>query len=207
MNRHGLWFGPLAAAIFALGVAFLAAMIPGYSHVHRTMSEIGEVGSPVQWPFTVMALAVAVCILVFAGALRSVSMAARHSPAAAYLCACMAISLAGVGIFSFPHPLHNAFGISELIGYQAPLVFALSWRGDVRAKGLVAFSWIVFAMICFAIVLNLSSIDPAGGLWQHVRPVIGIAQRALFGAWFVWCACAGPALFRRWSGAAAGAAA
>ena len=33
----------------------------------------------------------------------------------------------GNGIFAFPHPLHNTFGIYELIGYRAPLALALSW--------------------------------------------------------------------------------
>jgi hypothetical protein len=29
--------------------------------------------------------------------------------------ACMAVSAAGVGVFAHPHPLHNVFGLSELI--------------------------------------------------------------------------------------------
>lgn len=65
------------------------------------MSEIGEMGSPARFPFTIMLCCVALCLLVFA---------------------------AGVGIFAFPHPLHNIFGESELIGYQAPVAFALTWR-------------------------------------------------------------------------------
>jgi len=197
MTRFGLLFGPLATVLFVLGVAVLATMVPGYSHVHQTMSEIGEVGSPVQMPFTIMAVAVAVCILVFAIALRGASVAAGHSALAAYVTGCMAISLAGVGIFSFPHPLHNVFGISEIVGYQAPLAFALTWRRDPRARSLVAFSWIMFVAVWIAIGLNLSSLDSSGSLWHTVHPVIGIAQRALFGAWFLWLAVTGLALFAK----------
>ena len=197
MTRIGLLFGPLAAVLFILGVAALAAMIPGYSHVHQTMSEIGEAGSPVQVSFTIMAVLVAFCILVFAIALRGTSVAAGHSPLAAYVTGCMVISLTGVGIFSFPHPLHNVFGISEIVGYQAPLAFALTWRRDPRAKTIVAFSWVMFVAVWIAIALNLSSLDPASSLWHAVHPVIGIAQRALFGAWFLWLAVTGLALFAK----------
>ena len=41
-----LLFGPVAAAVLVLGVAGLALMVPGYSDVRQTVSEIGEVGSP-----------------------------------------------------------------------------------------------------------------------------------------------------------------
>src|SRR5262249_31636530 len=129
--------------------------------------------------------------------LGSASVAAGHSALAAYVTGCMVISLTGVGVFSFPHPLHNVFGISELIGYQAPLAFALTWRRDPRVKALVAFSWIMFVAVWIAIALNLSSLDPASSLWHAVHPVIGIAQRAPFGAWFLWLAVTGLALFAK----------
>ena len=76
----------------------------------------------------------AACILVFASAVRDLSVTAGHSRLAAYLVGFMALSAAGVGVFAYPHPLHNIFGISELIGYQAPLVFALTWRRDPRCE-------------------------------------------------------------------------
>ncbi len=56
----------------------------------------------------------------------------------------MALPAAGIGVFAYPHPLHNVFGLSELIGYQAPLILSLTWRRDPQATTLVAFSWIMF---------------------------------------------------------------
>ena len=41
-----LLFGPLAGILLVFGVGALALMVPGYSHVHQTVSEIGEIGSP-----------------------------------------------------------------------------------------------------------------------------------------------------------------
>jgi Protein of unknown function (DUF998) len=193
--NYRLLFGPLAGAILGFGMTGLAFLIPGYSHVQQTVSEIGEIGSPARVPFAIMLCCVAGSILVFAWAVRDLSIAAHRSPFAAYLIGFMALSAVGVGVFAYPHPLHNLFGLSEMIGYQAPLVFALTWRRDPQAKTLVVLSWILFAVICGAIVLNLSFV--AAPVWAYVKPVHGIAQRALFSAWFGWCALAGILLFQQ----------
>jgi lysylphosphatidylglycerol synthetase-like protein (DUF2156 family) len=155
-------FGPLAATILGLGIAGLALLIPSYSHVQQTVSEIGEIGSPARMPFTVMLCFVAVCLLVFASAVRDLSVALHHSTLPGYLIVFMAVPAARTAVFAYPHFLHNIFGISELIGYQAPFVFALAWRRDQRAKTLVRLSWIFFMLIWAAIVLNLSSLDRQG---------------------------------------------
>lgn len=196
-GRYRLLFGPLAGVILGFGITGLARLLPGYSHVHQTVSEIGEIGSPARVPFAIMLCCVAACILVFASAVRDLSIMANHSRLAAYLTGFMALPAAGIGIFAYPHPLHNVFGLSELIGYQAPLVLALTWRRDPRARTLVALSWISSVLIWGAILLNLSSLDRQGVIWAYVKPVHGLAQRALFAAWFGWCAAAGVLLFQR----------
>jgi hypothetical membrane protein len=194
---YRLLFGPMAGTILALGIGGLALMIPGYNHVHQTVSEIGEIGSPARFPFAIMLCCVAACILVFAAAVRDRSVAAGHSQLAAYLIGFMALSAVGVGVFAYPHPLHNVFGLSELIGYQAPLFLALTWRRDPRARRLVSLSLILYLLICIAIALNLSSLDRQGLVWAYVKPVYGLAQRALFAAWFGWCAVVGLLCFKR----------
>jgi hypothetical membrane protein len=189
-----LWFGPLAALIFAGGVWGLSTQVPGYNHVHQTISEIGEAGTPMQHPFTALLIVIAFCMLVFASGVFSVSKAAGRSTFAAWLLVCMAASAAAVGIFSTPHPLHNVFGLSELVGYQAPLAVALTWKREPRAKGLVAFSWLMFVLIWVSIGLNLAPMDPE--IATRIKPVYGLVQRALFGSFFLWCLGAGPMLGR-----------
>jgi hypothetical membrane protein len=201
-RNYRLLFGPLAGIILGFGIASLALQIPGYSHVHQTVSEIGEIGSPARVPFAVMLACVAVCILVFASGVRDVSVAVHHSRLAAYLIGFMALPAAGIGVFAYPHPAHNVFGMFELIGYQAPLAFALAWRHDAQAKTLVVLSWIFFVLIWGAIALNLSPFSAQ--VWAYVKPVHGLAQRALFAAWFGWCAVLGILLFKRnWQSSAA----
>lgn len=192
-----LLFGPLGAAIFCVGVLVLAAMIPGYSHVHRTVSEIGAMGTPLQLPFTLMIGSVAVCMWVFAWGVWDASAAAGYNRFAAVLIACMGISAMGVGIFSTPHPLHNYFGLSEIVGYQAPLAFALAWRKDPQARGLVIGSWVLFLLLWVSMSLNMSTMAPNSWLAMTVSPVYGLVQRSLFLVWFAWCAFIGVALWQR----------
>ncbi|WP_158785840.1 DUF998 domain-containing protein [Granulicella sp. L46] len=190
-----LLFGPAAAVIFAVGIVSLPLMIPGYSQVRQTVSEIGEVGSPARLPFSVMLCCVGALLLVFASAVGSLSRRRGHSPLAAWIIGFMAVPCIGIGIFAYPHPLHNVFGMLETIGYQAPIFLALSWRRDPQTKSLVRFSWIFFAIVWFTIAINFTVFHRYGTVWAHVKPIYGLVQRSLFAAWFIWCA--GAALLLR----------
>jgi len=170
-------------------------MVPGYSQVHQTVSEIGEVDSPARIPFAIMLCAVAACIVVFAAAIWLQSIKAGHSAVAAYFIGFMSVSVCGVAVFAYPHPLHSPFGLSELVGYQAPLVLALTWRGDPRFRTVVRLSWIFFILMWIAIALNLGTLDRHGALWAFEKPLYGLVQRALFVVWFGWCAVIGLLLF------------
>jgi hypothetical protein len=131
-----LYFGPAAAIILLTGIAALPLLIPGYSQIRQTVSEIGEMDSPARIPFAVMLCVVAAALVIFASALRDLLKRTGHSTLPAWLVGLMEIRATGVGIFAYPHPLHNVFGTSELIGYQAPLALALTLRTDPRMKRL-----------------------------------------------------------------------
>jgi hypothetical membrane protein len=197
---YRLLFGPLAALILLAGIGGLASFVPGYNPVHQTVSEIGEMDSPMRIPFAVMLFSVAASALVFAAGLRAAALAAGRSTFHAYVTACMAISCVGVGVFAFPHPLHNDFGLSETIGYLAPLFAALAWRRDPREKTLVRFSWLMFVLLWISVGFNISTLDRGGALFAHLRPIYGLVQRSLFVIWAIWAAGAGFLLFRRTAG-------
>ena len=197
MQRESrLLFGPLAAVVMAVGTVGLGFMVPQYSLVRQTVSEIGEVSSPQRISFAIMLWCVAALLLVFAAGVREACVRASHSPLAAYLIAFMALDCAALGVFAFPHPLHNVFGISELVAYQAPLALALAWRRDARAKRLVEVSWIFFALVWIALALNMTTLHREGAVWMWMRPMYGLVQRFLFASWFGWCAVSGLVLWR-----------
>lgn len=186
--RARLLCGVAATAVLWSGLMLLPLMVPGYSSIRQTVSEIGEIGSPARIPFAAMLFVLAACLLLFAWGLRDISVQLRRSPVAAYLVGFMAVSSLGVGIFAFPHPLHNVFGLSEIIGYQAPWVLALTWRRVKKVGTIVTFSWTMAVLVWCAILANLGVLDWHGTLQHLERPVYGIVQRSLFFAWFVWLA-------------------
>lgn len=186
--RTRLLCGVAATVVLWGGLVLLPLMVPGYSSIRQTVSEIGEIGSPARIPFAAMLFVLAACLLLFAWGLRDVSIRLRRSPAAAGLVGFMAVSSLGVGVFAFPHPLHNVFGLSEIIGYQAPWVLALTWRRAEKVGTIVTFSWIMAVLVWCTILANLGVLDWHGTLQHLERPVYGIVQRSLFLAWFVWLA-------------------
>ena len=109
----------------------------------------------------------------------------------------MGVAAGALGWFAFPHPLHNVFGLSELIGYQAPLAFALAWRNDPRAGSAVRFSWLMYVLLLISLAFNLTAIARSGTLWNDIRPFYGLVQRSLFLCFFLWSAGAGWMLWRR----------
>lgn len=189
--RSRLLFGPIAFLLLVAGATLLSAYAPGYSSVRQTVSELGQVGAPARVPFALLLLSVAACTALFAHALQRTANQLSQSRAPAYLVAAMAASIVGVAVFAHPHPLHNGFGLSELIGYQAPLLFALQWRHAPGAQPSVAVSWALYAVIVLAIVANLSAVFGIDAIWSLIEPRIGLAQRLLFLAWFGWCAVVG----------------
>jgi hypothetical membrane protein len=194
--RSRLWFGLMAVIVLWTGFLLLPLLVPGYDWVRQTVSEIGQRGSPMRVPFTVMLCVFAACLLVFAWGLRDVARKFGASTAVAYVTGFMAISSAGVGIFAYPHPLHGDFGLSEIVGYQTPWVLALTWRRAKQVRGLVTFSWLMTAIIWCAILANLGALDFSGWLWHLERPVYGIVQRSLFFTWSVWLAGTSLALMK-----------
>lgn len=193
-----LWFSLFAATLLVVALFGLPFGVPGYEAVRQTASEIGEIGSPMRWPFTFILVAIGLCLLVFASAVRDAASARGHSWLGAALIGAMAISVAGVGVFAFPHPLHNTFGESQLVGYLAPLAFAIAWRGD-RVSTV---SWIAFVVLWASVLVNLGYIGLLGDAPQDqlrplLEPVYGIVQRSLFLIWFGWVAVIGALLIQR----------
>jgi len=183
-----LWFGFAATLFFAGGTFVIGLVIPGYSHVRQTVSELGEVGSPGQVAFTALLCLVAACLAIFAVANARTLRESGRSALPAYFVGAMAVSCVGVGIFSYPYALHNVFGLSELIGYQAPLAAALVYRKDSRARSVMTFSIVMYIAVLLTVAINLLAIFRPPDLWAQIKPVFGIVQRSLFASWFIWCA-------------------
>jgi hypothetical membrane protein len=187
-TNYRLWLGPIAALLLFSGLFAIGLMSPGYSHIRQTVSELGEIGSPGRVAFSVLLSLVAACLIGFAGGVARTLRESEYSTLPAYFIGAMAISVAGVGLFAFPDPLHNVFGMSELVGYQAPLVAALVCRTAPNVRQLATFSIVMYVLVLLAIAANMTTLDRHGDLWANIQPFYGVVQRFLFAAWFFWCA-------------------
>lgn len=194
-----LLFGLWAAIAFGAGTIALAAFVPGYDPIRQSVSEIGEVSSPMRWPFAILLWAVALCVFVFAfGLWRARPSERKFSPAIAVFCtAWMGVAAAGIAWFAHPMAAHNLFGISQIIAYQAPLAFAIAWRGEQSAHYAIMFSLIMYALTLASLVFNLSVIFGDDSLWRAIEPLYGLVQRSLFAGFFTWCAGAAWLLWSR----------
>ena len=188
MANHRLWFGPVALFLFVAGTLAIGVITPNYSHVRQTVSELGEVGAPGQVAFSVLLCVIAASLVICATATARSLRSLGRSTLPAYFMGAMAISCAGVGIFAYPHPLHNVFGLSETIGLQAPLLAAITSRKDPRLKQVAAFSAVMYFAVMLSFAVNLIPVVRPAGLWPYIQPIFGIVQRSLFASWFIWCA-------------------
>lgn len=180
-----LWFGPIVLLLFCVGTLLLAFFVPDYSHIRQTVSEIGEAGSPARIPFTLLLCTIGICMILFALGVRKVSIQTGLSQSVSFLIVCMGISATGVGIFAHPHPLHNVFGMSEIIGYHAPLALAITWRRNPAVGNLVKWSWVFYVLILIAMLINMVPLFSMQ-LWSYIKSAQGLAQRFLFLSFFGW---------------------
>ena len=191
-----LIFGPVAAAIFFVGVACLAILIPGYSHIQQSISAIGKLGSPLRLPFALVIASYACSLLFFASGIFRLAAKRGASKLPAYLIGYYALTQLGIAVFATPHPFHNIFGLLSMPGYLSPLVFAFTWR-RAGPHSLIVISCLLGLVVLAAIVLGLSELFPQLGLWQLVSRYPGLVQRMLVAGWLPWFIAAGAILRRQ----------
>jgi hypothetical membrane protein len=131
---------------FLFVTLFVAAILPGYSLVRNTVSEIGGLSSPLRWPFSGFLACEAALLALFASALFEIAKETGRSRWPAVLLWIEAGCYLGLAAFPTPHPLHNLFGLGQVVGYSAMLAAWLSWRRDTRLNRLAALSAILFSL-------------------------------------------------------------
>ena len=181
-TRITLSFGLIAPLIFVGGTLVMGALLPYYNPVSQTVSEIGEIGSKFQTPYTMMDIFSGISILVFSIGLGSFSRNQSLSLWPSPLIASYGLMNLGLGIFSSPHPLHNIFGLGSIIGYLSPLVLAFAWRKSPD-RNVVVVSWMIAILVIVTMFLNLSPV-----FWPDLYPLqyYGIIQRSLLYPFFGW---------------------
>lgn len=189
MQATSQWGGGRAAlAMLAVGLTGLGALLPAYDPVRQTVSEIGEIGSAMQVPFSVLLLLLACCIGWFGITLHGFARRRGLSRWPVFLAAFMAIPLVGLSLYPLPMAPHGVFGLLEIVSYMAPVSLALAWRGQPGMSAVNTVSWVLGTLVLLVLFANLFAVLRPPAIWEAMRPVYGVVQRALFFSWFFWVA-------------------
>jgi len=186
LQKTLLYFGALSGLIFISVTLLLGKYLPGYNSFSQTVSEIGQVGSQFQLPYTLMLLSVCLFGLIFSYKAWGFTKKHSLSKAPIILIASFALLDAGFAFYPSPEPMHNIIGVLHLPAYFSPLVVAITWKRYFTEQQLTNFSGLAFLSILLFIMLNLSPMFA-----PKLIPVeyYGVMQRGLiysYNAWLVW---------------------
>lgn len=196
MKKYLLLSGALAGLLFFATVYMLALSVSGYSHVSDTVSEIGQIGSPVEQSYQIAMLIVDASLVALGIAFISFARSRNAPILPAVLIAYFGFIQMGLHIYPSPHSLHNVFGLLLIFGYMAPLALAISWRKFGVLREIVQTSWIVAILLFVSIFLNISPL-----FTRDLYPLeyYGLVQRSSLLLIFGWFAGIGIWGFRRTS--------
>ena len=177
---HSGW---ITGASFIIGSLLLGSMLPDYSHVSQTVSEIGERGSPLMMPWHLFSVSIGFLMILFASGIILFAKQNKLSILPGIFILSYGISQFGIGFYPSPDPLHNVFGLSMTLGYFSPLVFALSWKNKLGNE-FNSISILTFILIILGIFLNLT---PVFAPTLYPLEYYGIVQRFLLFTFYVYC--------------------
>ncbi|MBL7472930.1 DUF998 domain-containing protein [Robertkochia sediminum] len=184
-NSHqirGVALGWNVAILFIAGTILLGGLVQGYNPLAQTVSEIGRAGSPLQLPWQIFCVVVGVLLAIFSGLLIGFARKNSMSGVPGILLLSYAICQIGLGFFPTPHALHNVFGLLMIVGYSAPLSFALLWKGRTSAA-FTRISLTCFALVVTGIFLNLT---PAFAPDLYPLEYYGAVQRFLLFTFYLY---------------------
>ncbi len=152
--------------------------------ISQTVSEIGEKGSPLYTQWQIFSIGIGCLLILFAIGIISYAKKKVLSIVPGIFILIYGLSQFTMGIFPSPHPLHNVFGLTMIVGYLSPLIFMILWKNKL-SKTFKRLSFIVFVLIILGVFLNLT---PAFAPSLYPLEYYGIIQRFLLFTFYIYCA-------------------
>ncbi|MCP4978067.1 MAG: DUF998 domain-containing protein [Maribacter sp.] len=179
-----LSLGWITTTIFIVGTFVLGGLLVNYSPISQTISEIGEVGSPLYLQWQIFTMVIGILLMLFAIGIISFSRHNNLSVIPGIFIIFSGLSEFGIALFASPHPLHNVFGLSMTVGYFSALIFVLFWKNKLGIT-FKRVSLIAFILIILGIFLNLT---PAFAPSLYPLEYYGIVQRFLLFTFYLYFA-------------------
>lgn len=193
-------FGVIAPVFFAIGVAVLGFMKPGYSHVYNTMSELGEIGSVTGVAASLLFIVSGLMIAGFGYELHmSLAGGDRRVWSGVLVILYGLLDFVGSGVFpvdaggasiTLVATVHvYATLIGELAAVGMPIWFIKDTEGHDEWDRYRGFSrvvfWLSMPLVAF---LGYCIVGHVPGVFDTP---IGLAQRLLVGVFLVWISVTG----------------
>ena len=196
MGRRGFWvLGIVAPVFFAVCVGVLASLRPDYSHVYNTISELGEAGSAMVQPASIVFILTGVMLMVFGYDLqRALERSDKRVWSGVLVMLYGFLDFVGSGVFpvdaggastTLVATIHvYATLIGELAAVGMPIWFLKDTEGVEGWETHRGFSKLIFwVSLPLVVFLGYCIVGHTPGVMDTP---IGLAQRLLVGVFLVW---------------------
>jgi len=182
--KKALTVGWITSITFIFGTFIFGQQLVGYSAISQTVSEIGQKGSPLYFPWQLFTIGTSCLLILFAFGLISFAKKRKLTIVPALFILAYGLSQFAMGFFPSPHSLHNIFGLSMIVGYFSPLMFVVCWKNQLGTS-FKRLSILAFILMLIGIFLNLT---PAFSPNLYSLEYYGIVQRFLLFTFYIYCA-------------------
>lgn len=171
-----LYFGFLIPITFWITTLICGFLMPGYNHLTRMVSELGEIGTKTQYMFTTGLVLTSIFSILFNIGLHKTCKKVGLNIIPILILWTFSFSIFGAGLFPFPLRLHGLLGSPSMILFLSPLAASIFWKTDIISNiKVVSFLTFVFMSLGFLVLFP-----------NILTDYFGIKQRLFHIGWTVW---------------------
>ena len=151
-------------------------LMPGYNHVNRLVSELGEIGTKTQYLFTIGLVLTTIISIFFNIGLFRICKKNGLNIIPILILWTFSFSVLGAGIFPYPLRLHGLLGSPSIILFLSPLAAIVSWKNTVIAHiKVISLLTLIIMMLGFLVFLP-----------DFFSNYLGLKQRLFHFGWTLW---------------------
>jgi hypothetical membrane protein len=172
-----LYCGMFIPLVFWATSLICGLVLGDYNHFSRMVSELGTLGTPSQFLFTLGLLTCSSLSVLFVLGLRTMCQHLKLNALPVWLILSYSFSIAGAGLFPLPLRLHGILGMPSILLVLSPLAALVLWqRGNSRTTLMVMASLglVLMSLGFLAFVPSVFSSFP------------GLKQRFFHLGWSIW---------------------
>ncbi len=177
MSRNMIRFGYAIPVMFLVTILGCGLFRDSYNHLTNLVSELGYLGSPTQYWFTIGLLICSFLSFWFVMALVSECKRQKLSVLPVVILFSFTFSIAGAGIFPMPTWWHGILGMPSFLLLFSPVLAYILWRNNEHIPYLK--QWVVVVMIFFLLGFLVFAPEILPGFQ-------GMKQRFFHLGWMIW---------------------